>query len=336
MHVLGSLRETAESQAIQIEASLGSVTATSQRLEDLQRGVEDATHGVDNLKDMVERQSLEIAQCIAEQDSKQTLLDLKEAMEVNAQELEVLKQHMLTAQRNETESARSSSEEVKNTVAGHGRMLQQLMQEVSALQTGLSDEAVCAGLRIELEASRSRQASMEAERKSREKTFLEDRARLQKEVEKLQDRESNLVEQLQQAIVTLPQTPPSAESLTSATAFKNGFHQHLGQMRMSGRVLPQAAASLVIGMVLGRVLPRVLPAISSRVNPFGSRRSPKGAERKTRTTKPAFAAWAQPMFRSTGLAKELFLRRRAEATSFARRLRRRNLHASDRPSADHR
>ena len=78
--------------------------------------------------------------------------------------------------------------------------------EMHHLQRSFPTESECEGLRVELNASKKRQHSLEQQQVLLERSWAEEKATLEKEVTRLRARESNLVQQMQQVIVEAPET----------------------------------------------------------------------------------------------------------------------------------
>jgi len=153
---------------------------------------------------------------------------------------------------------------LQSSVSSQSRQLEQLQKQVLAqqeasqaqsrelqeLRKGLANEAACEGLRRELDASKIRQESLEAEKVARAKVWDEERTALEKEVARLRGREATLVQQLQQAIVPLPAEVPPPELKKQGF----GFSAYFAQARMRGKavtfVLLASMCCFIVGIVL--------------------------------------------------------------------------------------
>lgn len=83
------------------------------------------------------------------------------------------------------------------------------VEEMLHLQKSFPTESECQGLRIELNASKSRQQSLEEQQVLLERSWAEEKAALEKELARLRSRETTLMQQLKQAIAESP--PPKIE-----------------------------------------------------------------------------------------------------------------------------
>lgn len=169
---------------------------------------------------------------------------------------------------------------LQSSVSSQSRQLEQLQKQVLAqqeasqaqsrelqeLRKGLANEAACEGLRRELDASKIRQESLEAEKIARAKVWDEERTVLEKEVARLRGREATLVQQLQQAIVPLPAEVPPPELKKQGF----GFSAYFAQARMRGKavtfVLLASMCCFIVGIVLffWPVAPPVEPSAAPR------------------------------------------------------------------------
>eukprot|EP00931_Biecheleriopsis_adriatica_P009027 TRINITY_DN110140_c0_g1_i1.p1 TRINITY_DN110140_c0_g1~~TRINITY_DN110140_c0_g1_i1.p1 ORF type:complete len:902 (-),score=299.51 TRINITY_DN110140_c0_g1_i1:34-2616(-) len=204
---------------------------------------------------------------LQEQDAKEKLLEVQTTLEAHGELLGELR-----PKAEDTQCLLS----LQRIVESHGSRLEQLAAEVESshqvhleelrqLKSGLATQAQCDGLRTELEASRGRQASLEAEQKARSKAWIDEKERLEREVVKLQEREASLAEQLQQAIVTIPEPPlPEPEPVAEKNGCKDGvvILWRRGQASLGGRLrgrlgskaLPLGLLALALAVVLGIVL----------------------------------------------------------------------------------
>ncbi|CAK9002201.1 unnamed protein product [Durusdinium trenchii] len=140
---------------------------------------------------------------------------LQQAMQTHAQEFQALQSKMAIYGTQLSEQDRQLQQLTKT--AATQKSLEQFMlkmdaqhkahvEEMHRLQKSFANESECQGLRMELDASKKSQRSLEGQQAIQERSWEEERAKFEKEVARLQAREASLVQQLQQAIVEVPIT----------------------------------------------------------------------------------------------------------------------------------
>eukprot|EP00930_Biecheleria_cincta_P032607 TRINITY_DN22612_c0_g1_i1.p1 TRINITY_DN22612_c0_g1~~TRINITY_DN22612_c0_g1_i1.p1 ORF type:complete len:846 (-),score=219.24 TRINITY_DN22612_c0_g1_i1:110-2647(-) len=150
----------------------------------------------------------------------------------------------------ETHDAVSS---MRTTVDAHACQLRDLasemashhqthLQELRDMKASLASQAECDGLKLELQASRNIQANMD----SKEKHWEAERTCLREQVGRLEERERELVKQLQEAMVTMPLETPAADPSLKESQARMG--------RLGGRAMPLSLAALAVVFVVGMVL----------------------------------------------------------------------------------
>lgn len=86
------------------------------------------------------------------------------------------------------------------------------LDEMHRLQQSFANDSECQGLRVQLDASKQREQSLETQQILLERAWADEKDGLEKQLSQLRSREATLLQQLQQAIVEVPATPVEAKS----------------------------------------------------------------------------------------------------------------------------
>ena len=89
------------------------------------------------------------------------------------------------------------------------------LEEMHRLQQSFANDSECQGLRVQLDASKQREQSLETQQVLLERSWSDEKQNLEKQVAQLRSRETALVQQLQQAIVEVPPTPSPDKTETA-------------------------------------------------------------------------------------------------------------------------
>lgn len=85
------------------------------------------------------------------------------------------------------------------------------LDEMHRLQQSFANDSECQGLRVQLDASKQREQSLETQQILLERAWNDEKESFEKQISQLRSREATLLQQLQQAIVEVPATPASEE-----------------------------------------------------------------------------------------------------------------------------
>lgn len=85
------------------------------------------------------------------------------------------------------------------------------LDEMHRLQQSFANDSECQGLRVQLDASKQREQSLETQQILLERAWNDEKESLEKQLSQLRSRETTLLQQLQKAIVEVPATPASEE-----------------------------------------------------------------------------------------------------------------------------
>eukprot|EP00435_Cladocopium_sp_Y103_P031657 s156_g8.t1 len=145
------------------------------------------------------------------------------------------------------------------------------VEEMLHLQESFPTESECQGLRVELNASKSRQQSLEQQQVLLERSWAEEKAALEKELSRLRSRETTLMQQLKQAIAetpppkieeSLPPTPPRKPRILLGIAalaglFLAGVVAGLGRHRSTPEPHHKGIGFLGVDMMRGKICGKV-------------------------------------------------------------------------------
>ena len=103
-----------------------------------------------------------------------------------------------------TAAAAASQKSLEECIMRMEEQHQIHLEEMHLLQQSFANDSELLGLRVELDASKKREQSLEAQQVLLERTWADEKVTLEKELARLRAREATLVQQLQQAIVEVP------------------------------------------------------------------------------------------------------------------------------------
>jgi len=103
-----------------------------------------------------------------------------------------------------TAAAAASQKSLEECIMRMEEQHQIHLEEMHRLQQSFANDSELLGLRVELDASKKREQSLEAQQVLLERTWADEKVTLEKELARLRAREASLVQQLQRAIVEVP------------------------------------------------------------------------------------------------------------------------------------
>lgn len=179
-----------------------------------------------------------------QQAAQAVFIELKEALLAQRQDIQRINS---SDTQNEVASVRTTVDthtcQLKDLAAEVESHHQAHLQELRDLKASLATQAECDGLKLELQASRRIQENMAV----KEKSWEAERNHLREQLAKLDERERELIKQLQEDIVTMPPELPAADlPLKESQVLRMG--------RLGGRAMPLSLAALAVVFVVGMVL----------------------------------------------------------------------------------
>lgn len=103
-----------------------------------------------------------------------------------------------------TAAAAASQKSLEECIMRMEEQHQIHLEEMHRLQQSFANDSELLGLRVELDASKKREQSLETQQVLLERTWADEKVTLEKELARLRAREATLVQQLQRAIVEVP------------------------------------------------------------------------------------------------------------------------------------